>query len=264
MACYIHLSYGGYCTATVFNGIDSIFITACFHIAAQFRIITLKIENILKKSDPSIRFTAVENREIRHGLIDIMNDQIKLFELSDLLIESFTAIILMHFISVAFIIGIGSISVLMVYFNLSCRFWHHLEDLMFFLFYLIFQAPGSDKILYVAYIATVTIQSFAYAYSGHQICEHVEYLQTSLFQISYYRDILFLQSLDICKAIYYSDWHHLDRYNQQMIRLIILRGQKAKLVQVPFFEVTLTAYTKVLIIFISFSMYFIINILFQF
>lgn len=36
-----------------------------------------------------------------------------------------------------------------------------------------FQAPASDKILYVLYITTVAIQSFSYAYSGTQISESV-------------------------------------------------------------------------------------------
>lgn len=36
-----------------------------------------------------------------------------------------------------------------------------------------FQAPASDKILYILYITTVAIQSFSYAYSGTQISESV-------------------------------------------------------------------------------------------
>lgn len=41
------------------------------------------------------------------------------------------------------------------------------------------------------------------------------------------------------------DWHLLDVNNQKMIATLIRRGQKATFVRVPFFEVTLMAYTKV-------------------
>lgn len=54
-----------------------------------------------------------------------------------------------------------------------------------------------------------------------------------------------IQSLDIWSAVWDSDWHLIDVNNQKMIFMLILRGQEAKLIKVPFFEVTLTAYTKV-------------------
>lgn len=56
---------------------------------------------------------------------------------------------------------------------------------------------------------------------------------------------VFFQSLDIWRAIWEADWHYIDINNQKMIAMLILRGRKAKLVRVPFFEVTLNAYTKV-------------------
>ncbi|XP_031633877.1 odorant receptor 22c-like [Contarinia nasturtii] len=166
LACYIHLTYGGYCTATVFNGIDSVFITACFHIAAQFKLITMKIRNSLGNTQQNHPFSAAKNREVRHKLIAAINEQIKLFDVIDLFIKAFTLIIMMHFISVALIIGIGSINL--------------------------------------------------------------------------------LKSLDICKMVCDSDWYYLDVNNQKMIHMLILRGQMAKFVKVPFFEVTLTAYTKIM------------------
>lgn len=113
LPCYIHLSHGGYCTAIVFNGIDSIFITACFHISAQFQIITLKIRNAFMKS-VNEKYTSDENNIIRKKLITAIEEQNDLFELVDLFIEVFGFIILMHFTSVALIIGFGSIELLMV------------------------------------------------------------------------------------------------------------------------------------------------------
>lgn len=44
--CYIHLSHGGLCTATAFVGMDGLFINICNHIAAQFRIIGIDVENL--------------------------------------------------------------------------------------------------------------------------------------------------------------------------------------------------------------------------
>ncbi|XP_055301169.1 odorant receptor 22c [Sitodiplosis mosellana] len=200
LPCYIHLSHGGYCTAIGFNGVDSIFITACFHIAAQFQLITMKFQNAFKQLGRGGRpLTPTENQQWRRTVIEAMEDQIRLFELTNLFIKVFTSIILMHFISVALIIGIGSIDFLI--------------------------APGTDKILYAVYIMTVAIQSYAYAYSGNQISEH---------------------SLGIWRAVWAADWHLLDVNNQKMIVALIRRGQKPKLVKVPFFEVTLTAYTKIM------------------
>lgn len=76
----------------------------------------------------------------------------------------------------------------------------------------------------MVYILTVVIQSFSYAYSGNQISEH---------------------SVDIFKATWEGNWYHLDIDNQKIIAMMLLRSKKAKLVHVPFFEVTLTAFTKV-------------------
>lgn len=42
-----------------------------------------------------------------------------------------------------------------------------------------------------------------------------------------------------------ADWYYFDINNQKMIAVLILRGKQAKLIKVPFFEVTLNAYTKV-------------------
>lgn len=121
LPCYIHLTHGGFCTAIGFNGVDSIFITACFHIAAQFQLITMNIRNLLNQPK-RVRYTASENKRIRLALIEIMQDQIKLFELSDLFIRVFTSIVIMHFVSVALIIGIGSIDLLMVCTSFSAIF----------------------------------------------------------------------------------------------------------------------------------------------
>ncbi|XP_031636522.1 odorant receptor 24a [Contarinia nasturtii] len=149
LPCFLHLSHGGYCTAIGFNGVDSIFITACFHIAAQFQLNAMKIRNIFNQVASNGILTKNQNQQLRNKLIDAIAEQVKLFELIDLFIKVFTSIILLHFISVAVIIGIGSIDFLI--------------------------APGLDKILYAVYILTVAIQSYAYAYAGNQISEHVEY-----------------------------------------------------------------------------------------
>lgn len=123
LPCYIHLTHGGYCTAFVFNGIDSIFITTCFHISAQFQIKSMRIQNIFKRLKHDGPFTAIANKSIRVNLIEVVEEQIQLFDLTDLFINVFTWIILMHFISVALIIGVGSINLLMVWF-----FWPFFES----------------------------------------------------------------------------------------------------------------------------------------
>lgn len=115
MPCYIHLTHGGYCTAFGFNGVDSIFITACFHIAAQFELVSMKFEKVFTDVAQKGHSKNVDNQRWRYQLIEAMEYQIKLFDLTDLFIKVFMLIILMHFTSVAVIIGIGSIDFLMVY-----------------------------------------------------------------------------------------------------------------------------------------------------
>lgn len=61
--------------------------------------------------------TVTENLEIRQSLINCIEEQIQLFDLTDLFIEVFAFIILMHFTSVALIIGMGSINLMVVCFN---------------------------------------------------------------------------------------------------------------------------------------------------
>lgn len=83
----------------------------------------MKIQNAfkqLRRDGQPLRPT--DNQQLRRILVEAMEDQIKLIELTDLFIKVFTWIIMMHFISVAVIIGIGSIDFLIVrsnhlYFN---------------------------------------------------------------------------------------------------------------------------------------------------
>lgn len=70
--------------------------------------------------------TKKENQRWRQKLIEAMEDQIKLFELIDLFIKVFMLIILMHFVSVAVIIGIGSIDFLMVLIGSKFEFFIYL------------------------------------------------------------------------------------------------------------------------------------------
>lgn len=45
-------------------------------------------------------------------------------------------------------------------------------------FLALFQTPGTERILYFVYILTVAIQSYAYAFSGNKIIEHVSLVWT--------------------------------------------------------------------------------------
>ena len=81
----------------------------------------MKIQNAFKQLRRDGRpLTPTENQQLRRTLIEAMEDQIKLIELTDLFIKVFTWIIMMHFISVAVIIGIGSINLLVVRSNHLC------------------------------------------------------------------------------------------------------------------------------------------------
>lgn len=129
--------HGGYCTAIVFivwktvfrllkrlvtvffvcfapQGIDSIFMTTCFHISTQFKIISLRIENAFAELADKHYLTPAQNELMRQRLRDIVISQTKLMEITESFIRVFTGIILVHFISVALIIGIGSINLLTV------------------------------------------------------------------------------------------------------------------------------------------------------
>lgn len=118
LACYIHLTHSGYCTAIVFNGIDSIFITTCFHISAQFQIITNRFQSLFKLSPNQNEkmFNKTENLRMYDGFIEIVAKQNKIIEVTEIFVEVYTAIILMHFLSVAAIIGMGSITLILVNF----------------------------------------------------------------------------------------------------------------------------------------------------
>lgn len=113
--CFIHLAHGGYCTAIVFNGIDSVFITTCFHITAQFQILSLKVRNVLSNAvDRTTIIDARENQRVRKELFECIAKQVAILETNELFVMIFRWIILGHFISVALIIGIGSINLLLV------------------------------------------------------------------------------------------------------------------------------------------------------
>lgn len=75
----------------------------------------MKIRGIfIRQTKGRISPMTSENGKIRDNLIEVIEEQVKLFELTDLFINVFTWIILMHFISVAIIIGVGSINLLTV------------------------------------------------------------------------------------------------------------------------------------------------------
>lgn len=81
------------------------------------QLITMKMQNAFNLSKRCGMYTVIENQQIRRDLIVVIEDQNNLFDLIDLFIEVFTPIILFHFISVAIVIGIGSIDVIMVRFR---------------------------------------------------------------------------------------------------------------------------------------------------
>lgn len=74
----------------------------------------MKIRKAFEQPEQDDTFTVANNQNIRTNLIDAIEAQNQLFELTDLFIDVFSFIILMHFTSVALIIGIGSIDFLMV------------------------------------------------------------------------------------------------------------------------------------------------------
>lgn len=107
--CYIHLSHGGYCTAIVFIGIDSMFLTTCFHLSAQFRILTMDMDELFNDMCKTKYLTPGENAIMNQRLKEFVIRQTRLIKICRHFIRIFTAAILVHFISVAVIIGIGSI-----------------------------------------------------------------------------------------------------------------------------------------------------------
>lgn len=74
----------------------------------------MKIRDVFNQMANNDVLTKNQNQQLRKKLIDAIEEQIKLFEITDLFIKVFTSIILMHFVSVAVIIGIGSIDFLIV------------------------------------------------------------------------------------------------------------------------------------------------------
>lgn len=134
--CYIHLTHGGYCTAIVFNGIDSVFITVCFHISAQFQILAQQIQDTFEKINNTTVVNANQNYKLRCELTKYVAKQVKIMEIVILFVTVFKWIILIHFISVAVIIGIGSINLLLVSQNKSnvFVFSYHFEELFLFYF----------------------------------------------------------------------------------------------------------------------------------
>lgn len=62
---------------------------------------------------------AEDNQRVRDELMDCVATQVNVLETNELFVSVFMWIILVHFISVALIIGIGSINLLLVGMNLN-------------------------------------------------------------------------------------------------------------------------------------------------
>lgn len=171
--------------------------------------------------DSTRQLTVSENQKLCKRLSQLIFKQYELFDLFDSVLDNFTVIILMHFVTAATVLGLASINLVM--------------------------ARGFETLLYINYNCAVLSQLFIFAAGGTRITESVRisYFDLRVLLLSLLIFQILIQSYSVADAVYGIQWERCNVNVRRMIVLIILRSHRGTRVLVPFFEVSLPAYCTV-------------------
>lgn len=207
---YFFSSWSSWFTAVAATGIGTIFFGLCFHISAQFEILTQQLitinRNLHEKITSAQQSTTSADRKLSKEQNSQLNDELKIFihmhnettELCELISRTFTPIILFHFLVSAFLICV------------SC--------LMPFI------AADAEKMSFLGFAISGFVDIFLHSYSGHCIIKASTRIKDEAYEIN---------------------WYDCDIRNQKLILMIMKRAQKASAINIPFVTLSLETFVKV-------------------
>ncbi|XP_070491487.1 odorant receptor 24a-like [Chironomus tepperi] len=206
--CVYFLSlYSGLVTMAAICASEGLFFGLCFHISAQFDIVSLKLQRLIEKEielteptdEAAIKFSSVQNDRLLDKLTEIVDMHNKAIHCCNILSKALWQNILMHFTCSSLIICI------------SCM--------------MILKSDGIERLNFMFYLCAYVQQIFNYSISGNMLINASE---------------------NIKNAAYDFHWYKCDVRVRKVILMIMTRAQQTVNIKVPFFEVSLETFASII------------------
>ncbi|XP_034474092.1 odorant receptor 22c [Drosophila innubila] len=161
---YLLLTCSGACTVFTFSIVDGFFLCSCLYISGVFRVVQQDIRNVfaeLREGKIPV-FTPLMNAEIRLQLGHIIERHNAIIDLCTDLTGQFTVIVLMHFLSAAFVLCSTILDIMLNTSSLSC-------------------------LTYICYSVAAMTQLFLYCYGGNHVSESSAAVADTLYEMEWYK-----------------------------------------------------------------------------
>ncbi|KAH8403316.1 hypothetical protein KR222_010333 [Zaprionus bogoriensis] len=159
---YVLLACSGACTVFTFSFVDGFFLCSCLYISGVFRLVQQDVRSVFADLHAVDVATAVMNAEIREQLVGIVERHNAIIDLCTELTGQFTVIVLMHFLSAAFVLCSTILDIMLNTSSLS-------------------------GLTYICYSIAALTQLFLYCYGGNHVGESSAAVADTLYDIEWYK-----------------------------------------------------------------------------
>ncbi|XP_034097414.1 odorant receptor 22c [Drosophila albomicans] len=162
---YLILTCSGFCTVFTFSFVDGFFLCSCLYISGVFRVLQQDIRQVfadLHDGDSIEAFTPSINARIRLQLGQIVERHNAIIDLCTDLTAQFTVIVLMHFLSAAFVLCSTILDIMLNTSSLS-------------------------GLTYICYTVAAMTQLFLYCYGGNHVSESSAAVADTLYEMEWYK-----------------------------------------------------------------------------
>jgi len=155
---------------TGFCGVFAFFFGICLHVAVQFDFLSDRLKNLVQQEvddgpstseGPLMKLSEEQNKNVQEKLTGIVKQQEPLIELCDLMTQSFSWIIALHFISSAIVIS-------------TCIF-------------LLFLVNGMEWLQYSFATLSLLMEASVFAYAGHTIISSSTGMSDAAYSCEWYK-----------------------------------------------------------------------------
>ncbi|KAL7740602.1 hypothetical protein ACLKA6_009486 [Drosophila palustris] len=159
---YFVLTCSGACTVFTFSFVDGFFLCSCLYISGVFRVVQQDIRNVFAELRDVEVFSPSMNAEIRLQLGQIIERHNAIIDLCTDLTGQFTVIVLMHFLSAAFVLCSTILDIMLNTSSLS-------------------------GLTYICYSVAAMTQLFLYCYGGNHVSESSAAVANTLYEVEWYK-----------------------------------------------------------------------------
>ncbi|KAH8298277.1 hypothetical protein KR018_012474 [Drosophila ironensis] len=161
---YVLLTASGACTVFAFSFVDGFFLCSCLYICGVFRLVQQDIRRIFADlhDDSEDVFTEAMNAEVRRKLAAVVGRHNAIIDLCTDLTRQFAVIVLMHFLSAAFVLCSTILDIMLNTSSLS-------------------------GLTYICYSIAALTQLFLYCFGGNHVGESSAAVSDVLYDIEWYK-----------------------------------------------------------------------------